>query len=201
MAYAHQSNVTQSNAPLIIAMPGEARGGPSRRFHAAQEAGSSVLLELGMWDEPHRNTWVNKLNLAIYRAGPPVTIVTDGLGCLALTWWAEFEGAFAVGDVAGAMLIGPPDLDRPGSDPRLARFGAGARNVLPFPTLVVGTGREPAVLAETYRRLATEWGGSYLDGGAYDHGDDRAGWPFSSGTFHTLYAELEAHRRIGQHAR
>ena len=35
----------------------------------------AVAVELGLWDKPHRNTWVNKLNLAIQHAGRPVVVV------------------------------------------------------------------------------------------------------------------------------
>jgi len=129
-----------------------------------------------MWDNPHRNTWVNKLNLAIHRAGRPVVLVADGFACLAAIWWAEYERPKYGSPIAGALLVSPPDVDRPGSDPRLARFGSCPSQPLPFPAFVVAGANESAELKNTYRRLSVEWGCRYLDASfAADGAEWRAG--------------------------
>ena len=50
-----------------------------------------LAVELGMWDQPHRNTWINQLNLAIRAADRPVILAAHSLGCLAVAWWAQPE--------------------------------------------------------------------------------------------------------------
>src|SRR5688500_6538868 len=120
MAHFHHASHALQN-PAILAVPGDPFFGPAR---AIAERGGHSLVELGMWENPHRNTWVNKLNLSIHRAGKPVVLVADSFACLAAIWWAEYEQPAYGNPVAGALLISPPDVDRPGGDPRLARFGA-----------------------------------------------------------------------------
>lgn len=147
-----------SAEPLVLFIPGEAQSSPARDIARHHRDGlRSAVLELGGWDDPHRNTWVNKINLAIWRAKRPVVLVADGLACLAIIWWAEFEQPRLEGPVKRAILLSPPDLDRPGGDRRLARFGAVPGNPLPFPALLVANDDDGFALRATYRRLALEW--------------------------------------------
>jgi len=171
--YSHASRSHAQQGPAILAVPGDRYFGPAR---AVAERGGHSLVELGMWDNPHRNTWVNKLNLAIHRAGSPVVLVADGFACLAAIWWAEYERPKYGSPIAGALLVSPPDVDRPGSDPRLARFGSCPSQPLPFPAFVVAGANESAELKNTYRRLSVEWGCRYLDASfAADGAEWRAG--------------------------
>jgi len=148
--------------PLIILVPGEEGRTPARRLRdSVPEGRDAVVLDLGNWDNPHRNTWVNRLNLAIGRAQRPVELVADGLACLAVIWWATFEQPGADSPVVRAALLSPPDLDRPGTDPRVARFGAVQSVGLPFPATLVASGQESAALLSTYRRLAADWDCTY----------------------------------------
>ena len=70
MAYFENSRKRNDQEPLILLVPGLNDSGPDHwqsrweRNHA-----NAHRVDLGMWDDPHRNTWVNKLNLAIHRAG------------------------------------------------------------------------------------------------------------------------------------
>ena len=169
--YQHANHALQN--PAILAVPGDPYFGPAR---AIAERGGHSLVELGMWDAPHRNTWVNKLNLAIHRAGKPVVLVADGFACLAAIWSAEYEQPAYGNPVVGALLVSPPDVDRPGADPRLARFGACPHAPLPFLAYLVAGGNESRELKHTYRRLSAEWGARYLDAGfAADGAEWRAG--------------------------
>ena len=99
-------------------------------------------VELGAPDQPHRNTWVNRLNLAIHRAGRPVILVAHGLGCHAVAWWNEYERPSAEGPVQGALLatgfvlvarwIGGPEGRRAGLLSPLAFVAVGTFSGLQF---------------------------------------------------------------------
>jgi len=150
-----------AQAPLILFVPGHAHGGASdwmrdweRRYAHGER------LDLGMWDQPHRNTWVNRLNLAVHHADRPVVLVAHDIGCLAVAWWAEYERPER-GAVIGALLVAPPDVDRPGADPRLAPFGACPRQELPFPSFVVADAGAPQAKLVTTTQLASDWGSSF----------------------------------------
>lgn len=151
-------------SPLILFVPGEEGPTPTREMARTLPAHlEGVTLELGNWHNPHRNTWVNRLNLIIGRAQRPVVVVADGLACLALIWWATFEQPGPDLPVAGAALIDPPDLDRPGTDLRLARFGAIQPAQLPFPAILFADRDGCASRQATHRRLAADWNCVYLE--------------------------------------
>jgi predicted alpha/beta hydrolase family esterase len=148
--------------PLILLVPGHPDGGGSAWMRSwERQRGDCEQLDLGMWDKPHRNTWVNKLNLAIHRADRPVILVAHDIACLAVAWWAEYEQAgrneAGSGPVIGALLVSPPDVDRPGSDARLASFGACPRGALPFPSFVVADRAASQPKLVTTTQLAGDW--------------------------------------------
>ena len=109
--------------PLILIVPGIHNSNPQHWQSLWEtERDDCRRVELGMWGNPHRNTWVNKLNLAIHRAGRPVILVAHSLGCHAVAWWNEYERPSADGPVQGALLVAPPEVEEGGVDERLARF-------------------------------------------------------------------------------
>ncbi len=157
-------------APLVLIVPGLNGSGPAHwQSRWEQSLPDCRRVDLGMWDNPHRNTWVNKLNLAIERAGRPVVLAAHSLGCLAVAWWAEYEQPDAGSPVVGALLVAPPDIDRPGIDPRVARFGAAPRRELPFPTLLVASRDDPWCSLRSATELARDWGCRFADAGAVGH--------------------------------
>ncbi len=171
----------QRQEPLVLLVPDSNDSGPDHwQTRWERERVDCRRVDLGMWDSPHRNTWVNKLNLAIRRADRPVVLVAHGLGCLAVAWWAEYERPAFGTPVAGALLVAPPDVDRPGLDPRLARFGSCPRQPLPFPSFLVAGPDDPHRQARTARGLSEDWGCRFVDADASRHVDAESAlgdWP------------------------
>jgi predicted alpha/beta hydrolase family esterase len=179
----------RSREPLILIVPESAETSPDHwQTRWERHRDNCQRLDLGMWDDPHRNTWINKLNLAIYRAtegsgdssGRPVLLVGHGLGCLTIAWWAEYERPSPNGPVIGALLIAPPDPDRPGADPscgdpRLAKFAACPRQPLPFPAFVVASASDPGCSLRSAIQLARDWDCRFADAGATGHIDAASG--------------------------
>ncbi|MFC3173476.1 RBBP9/YdeN family alpha/beta hydrolase [Novosphingobium bradum] len=167
--------------PLVLLIPGLNDSGPDHwqsRWEAALPDAARV--ELGLWDDPHRNTWVNKLNLAIHHADRPVVLVAHSLGCLTVAWWAEYERPGPDCGVVGALLVAPPDVDRPGLDPRLARFSACPRGELPFPSILAASRNDPFCSPRSAIALARDWGSRFADLGEVGHVNARSGlgdWP------------------------
>lgn len=157
------SHQKDQHKPLILLVSGHPEGGSGDWMKTWEDQRSDcVRLDLGMWDKPHRNTslrnfGVNKLNLAIHRAERPVILVADDIGCLAVAWWSEYEQPEFGNPVIGALLVSPPDVDRPGADPRLAPFGACPRRQLPFPSFVVADRRASQPKLVTTTQLASDW--------------------------------------------
>jgi predicted alpha/beta hydrolase family esterase len=144
--------------PLILLVPGFPEGASGDWMKPWEnQRPDCQRLDLGTWDKPHRNTWVNKLNLAIHRAERPVILVAHDIGCLAAVWWAEYERPDFGDPVIGALLVAPPDVDRPRSDTRHARYGASPRAAQPIPAFVVADRRAPQSRLVTTTQLASDW--------------------------------------------
>lgn len=156
--------------PLVLTVPGFRNSGPGHWQTLWEDKRADCRrAELGMWDAPHRNTWVNKLNLAIRRADRPVVLAAHSLGCLAVAWWAEFERPECGNPVIGALLVAPPDVDRPGRDPGLSGLSSCPRRPLPFPAFLVASQDDPYCDFRTAQGLAKDWDCRFVDAGAQGH--------------------------------
>lgn len=173
----------QPNAePLILTVPGLENSGPGHwQTLWEQRLPHCRRVDLGMWDKPHRNTWVNKLNLAIRAADRPVVLVAHSLGCLAVAWWAQLERPGSGDPVVGALLVAPPDVDFFPVDDRLTAFSPTPSQRLPFPSILVGSHNDPYLGYRAARILAHTWGSRFADAGRVGHINAESAiddWPF-----------------------
>jgi predicted alpha/beta hydrolase family esterase len=161
------------NDPLILMIPGLHNSGPDHwQSRWEQERDDCVRVELGMWSKPHRNTWVNKLNLAIHKADRPVILVAHSLGCYAVAWWAQLElleQPAIAHQVVGALLVAPPEVDGLAKENPLSSFAPTPDITLPFDTIVVASHDDHYIPYECARRLAATWGGQFADAGRAGH--------------------------------
>ena len=191
---AHNFNdLSVPSRPVILTVPGLGNSGPGH-WQTAWEASLPCCrrVDLGLWDDPHRNTWVNKLNLAIQRAEGPVILVAHSLGCLAVAWWAEYEqpgGPEEGGKVIGALLVAPPDVEDRPLDRRLTRFAPVPAGALPFPSLLVASRNDPYLTMAQARGLARRWGARLADAGEAGHinaASELGDWAFGRLLLNTL---------------
>ena len=168
--------------PLILIVPGLDNSGPGHWQTVWEETRRDCRrVELGMWDKPHRNTWVNQLNLAIHAADRPVILAAHSLGCLAVAWWARLEPQGLRGKVRGALLVAPPEVDHRLNDARVAGFAPMPRDPLPFPAILVGSRNDHYMGFRAVEALARQWQCAFADAGAAGHinaASGLGGWPF-----------------------
>ncbi|MFC0203806.1 RBBP9/YdeN family alpha/beta hydrolase [Novosphingobium soli] len=165
-----QDAAADRQKPLILLVPGLEGSGPrhwQRRW--ADELEDAQLVELGAWDRPHRNTWINRLNLAIHNAGRPVVLVAHSLGCILAAWWSKFEQPGWASPVVGALLVAPPEVDFFPRDDRLTGFAPTPAEALPFPSILVASRNDPWIGFQTARHLARQWGSAFVDAGEAGH--------------------------------
>lgn len=156
--------------PTILTVPGLGGSGPSHWQTLWESARpDTVRVELGMWNTPHRNAWVTKLDQAIRQAQAPVILAAHSLGCLAVAWWAELTRQPYGWPVAGALLVAPADADRPKAQDELKAFGPTPKGPLPFPSIVVASTDDPWVDIDRAHSLAVGWGSHFIDAGAQGH--------------------------------
>ena len=188
----------QVNRPLVLTVPGLGNSGPehwqSRWEHDRDDC---HRVDLSDWEKPHRNTWVNKLNLAILRADRPVVLVAHSLGCLTVAWWAKYEQPDPAGPVIGALLVAPPEVDFFPVDERLAKFAPTPEEPLPFPSILVASRNDPCMGGRAARRLARTWGSWFADAGDAGHINAESGigdWPFGKFLLGRLLRNQQDHR-------
>ena len=160
----------RGNAPTILTVPGLGNSGPAHwqtLWEGARD--DTVRVDLGMWDTPHRNVWVTKLDQAINAAQAPVVLVGHSLGCLAIAWWATLSPQPYGWPVAGALLVAPADVDRHDGPPELAGFAPAPATPLPFPSIVVASRDDPWIRFERAQALASAWGSHLVDAGSAGH--------------------------------
>jgi uncharacterized protein len=157
-------------SPIILTVPGLGGSGPSHwQTLWEQSRPDTHRVELGMWDTPHRNAWVTKLDQAIRGAQAPVVLAAHSLGCLAVAWWAELAGQPFGWPVAGALLVAPADVDKPDVRRELAGFAPAPQKPLPFPSIVVASSDDPWIAIDKARALAGGWGSFFVDAGPQGH--------------------------------
>lgn len=165
-----QFDYSANESPLVLTVPGLEGSGPAHwQTIWERELDNIARVELGSWEKPNRNQWVNKLNLAIRDAGQPVVLAAHSLGCLAVAWWAVLEKPDFGNPVIGALLVAPPEVDVAPLDPRLEQFGPAPKGPLPFPSIVVASHDDPYIQFHRVRRLAQFWGSRVADAGAVGH--------------------------------
>ena len=169
--------------PLVLTVPGLDNSGPDHwQSLWEQRHAGCFRVQLGQWDKPHRNSWVNQLNLAVRAVEGPVLLAAHSLGCHAVAAWAQMDPD-AASLVAGALLVAPPEVDFFPLDVRVAAFSPTASAVLPFPAILVASRNDPYCAQPAARVLARMWGARFVDAGALGHinaesglGDWREGW-------------------------
>ena len=181
--------------PLVLIVPGLDNSGPDHwQTLWERELPFAERVDLGGWDDPHRNTWVNKLNLAIYKAGRPVILVAHSLACHLVAWWNEYERPGPDGPVLGALLVAPPEVEKHGIDPRIARFGPVMRTPMPFPSILAASRDDHYIGFDRARRLARIWQSRFVDAGWLGHINADSGirdWPFGQYLLRQLRAAIE----------
>lgn len=157
-------------SPIILTVPGLGGSGPSHwQTLWEQSRPDTHRVELGMWDTPHRNAWVTKLDQAIRQAQAPVVLAAHSLGCLAVAWWAELAGQPFGWPVAGALLVAPADVDRSTAPSELGAFRPSPAKLLPFPSILVSSSDDPWITQDRARTLAKSWGSYFVDAGPQGH--------------------------------
>jgi uncharacterized protein len=143
-------------SPLCLLVPGLNDSGPGHwQTIWERERHDCLRVQLGMWSDPVRNVWMGRIDQAVAAAQGPVVLVAHSLGCQAVLWWASLLGEGAAGNVVGALLVAPPDVERVGTDPRVQRFAPTPHGVLPFPTIIAASNNDPWCEAERAREMAT----------------------------------------------
>ncbi|WP_375270742.1 RBBP9/YdeN family alpha/beta hydrolase [Sphingomonas sp.] len=168
-------------SPTILTVPGLGGSGPAHWQSLWEKSRPDTSrVELGMWDRPHRNAWVSKLDQAIASARAPVILVAHSLGCVAVAWWAAMSPQPYGWPVAGALLVAPADVDRVHVAVELKPFAPAPKQPLSFPSIVVASSDDPWIELDRAHSLAVDWSSHFVDAGAHGQLNAASGlgrWP------------------------
>jgi predicted alpha/beta hydrolase family esterase len=209
---AHSSQIPfgqSQGTPAILNVPGLGNSGPAHwQTLWEQRYPWFQRVELGLWSNPDRNVWVQRLDEAIRRAARPVILVAHSLGCLAAAWWAALAGASYRDPVAGALLVAPADPEHPLAMPAIAQFGPSPRAPLPFPSILVASRNDPYASFARSSEFARNWGSHLVDAGEAGHLNAESGlgdWPLGMSLIDRLIdaalARADADRSLADAAR
>jgi predicted alpha/beta hydrolase family esterase len=158
------------DTPIVLTVPGLNGSGPSHwQSLWEQSRTDTARIELGMWSQPRRNTWVTKIDQAIRQAQAPIVLAAHSLGCIAVAWWAQLSGQPWGWPVIGALLVAPADLTARPLSAELADFAPAPLVPLPFPSILVASEDDPWISAAAAQSLAASWGSHFVNAGPLGH--------------------------------
>jgi predicted alpha/beta hydrolase family esterase len=167
-----------ADADRVLILPGWQNSGPAHWQSLWQARFGFVRVEQSDWDHPLRGDWLARLEDVVLSDDRPAVLVAHSLGChLAACWAATSANRVRV---RGALLVAPPDIERPDMPPQLSTWRVAARQRLPFAARVVYSSDDPYAAADRTRALAADWGASTTDMGPRGHLNAESGlgdWP------------------------
>jgi predicted alpha/beta hydrolase family esterase len=147
----------QATRHLII--PGW-HGSPDDHWqsHWQRTLDHAVRVEQQDWVRPDRDLWVASLQHVLMSHTAPAILIAHSLGCATVAHWAAQAPGVLKRRVLGVLLVAPADVERPGCPEALRPFAPLPGNVLPFPTVLVGSDNDPAASADRAMALGAQWG-------------------------------------------
>lgn len=177
-----------SVAPRVLIVPGWTNSGP-RHWQTLWERAHPeyVRVEQRYWDHPTRDEWCAALVAAVERDAEPAVLVTHSLGGVTVAHAAPL----LAGRIRAALLVTPPDVERPGAAAEIVSFAPMPLVPLPFPSVVVASRNDETCRFERAREFATAWGSTLVDAGNAGHLNTDAGygpWPVGEALLADLIA-------------
>jgi uncharacterized protein len=136
-------------------------------------------VEQADWQWPRRGDWMARLDEAVLDAqGRPVVLVAHSLGCHLTAAWAAHSRHTTC--VRAALLVAPPDTERPDMPPQLHNWRPMVRLPLPFRSLAVVSSDDPYCERQRALELCAQWEAEVIEAGALGHVNTTSGlgdWP------------------------
>jgi predicted alpha/beta hydrolase family esterase len=161
----------------ILLVPGLFNSGPDHwQSHWERTLSNIERVHQRDYDNPVCSEWIDTIQKAVEQNGDDVVLVGHSSGSIAIPHWArKFKGR-----VAGAMLVGPSDVEQPDFPYQAAGFKPVPLDPLPFPSIVVASSEDPYVSLDRATYFASNWGSKLVNIGAAGHINTLSGhgpWP------------------------
>lgn len=166
------------DAASVLLLPGWQNSGPAHWQSRWEALHGFRRVQQVDWENPQRADWVTRLEQVLQAERSPIVLVAHSLGCQLVAAWAERSRE--VGRVRGALLVAPPDVERPDMPAPVARWGAIARRRFPFQSVVLFSVDDPFCSEARAKEMAADWGAQAAGMGAVGHFNSTSGlgdWP------------------------
>jgi len=155
--------MTTSRPATIVIVPGVGDSAPAhwQTRMERDHAGSRRVVQ-DDWTWPVRSAWVDGLARTLAGIDGPVVLVGHSAGSVTVVHWAAAHTHR--GDIRGALLVAPADLESELPDGTPVDFLEDAgwvpcpRTPLPFASVVVASTNDPYATMNRSEELATAWG-------------------------------------------
>ncbi|NIG54227.1 alpha/beta hydrolase [Chitinophaga sp. Cy-1792] len=150
----------------VLTAPGLGSSGPEHwQTIWEQIIPGTKRIEQNSWDAPVCAAWVAHIEREVAAAGPKVVIAAHSLACLAVAHWAQQTKR----TIAGALLVAPPDANRPDFPPAATGFKPIPSSRLPFKSIVVASTNDEYCSIDRATYFAATWGSRFVNLGAKGH--------------------------------
>lgn len=166
----------------VVLIPGWLDSGPDHwQSHWEREHPEYVRLRQRDWEHPNRDEWVATLDaaLAAFDEDDPAVLAAHSLGCVTIAYWAQSHSSHSRA-IKGALLVAPPDLERPDVGDLIPGWSPIPSIPLPFPSIVVASADDPYCSLDRGSHFAAAWGSAFVNIGHFGHINAGAGfgpWP------------------------
>jgi uncharacterized protein len=144
-------------------------------------------VEQSDWLWPRRGDWMARLDEVVLADECPVVLVAHSLGCHLVAAWSAHSAHTA--RVRAALLVAPPDTERPDMPPQLHNWRPISRRRLPFASCAVISNDDPYSTHERALSLCADWGARVVEAGSRGHLNSGSGlgdWPQGQAVLHDL---------------
>lgn len=139
-----------------VVVPGWTGSGPEHwQTHLERTYRGFVRVEQTDWDVVERDAWVAAVDRTVRSLTGPVLLIGHSCGAVAVAQWLAGS---PVGDVVGALLVAPADVEGPAAPEPIRGQAPLPVTSLPVRTHVVASDDDPFLAPDRARLLAGAWG-------------------------------------------
>lgn len=174
-------NTSMSNAsttPRVLLLPGWLNSGPEHWQSRWETLYGDQRVEQDDWQWPRRGDWMARLEDQLLASDRPALLVAHSLGCQLVAAWTAHSRHME--HVVGALLVAPPDTERPDMPPQLHGWRPIVRVALPFAATVVISSDDPYCAPARAAEMAQQWRADLVSIGPRGHINGESGladWP------------------------
>jgi predicted alpha/beta hydrolase family esterase len=153
--------------PKVLLLPGWQNSGPEHWQSRWESLYGYDRVEQHDWMHPLRGDWISRLEEVLLSQNGPSILVAHSLGCILTAAWASISRNTHL--VQAALLVAPGDPEREELRPVLKSWAPVPTQVLPFPSILVGSQNDPYCSFARAKAFSEAWGSEFVDYGARGH--------------------------------